>query len=155
MRLWSIHPRYLDRQGLTACWREALLAQAVLTGRTNGYRQHPQLEQFRAQGDPVGAIGAYLTAVAHEATTRSYTFDLNRVERPTASAPAITVTDGQLAYEWAWLKTKLAGRSPETLARWERVETPEPHPCFVVSAGPIASWERPTLTDQAGAGRPT
>jgi len=26
MRLWSVHPRHLDRQGLTACWREALLA---------------------------------------------------------------------------------------------------------------------------------
>ena len=29
MRLWSLHPRYLDRQGLTALWREGLLARAV------------------------------------------------------------------------------------------------------------------------------
>ena len=43
MRIWSLHPRYLDRQGLTACWREGLLAQAVLAGRTRGYRQHSQL----------------------------------------------------------------------------------------------------------------
>ena len=47
MRLWSVHPLHLDRQGLTACWREALLAQAVLAGRTRGYRAHPQLERFR------------------------------------------------------------------------------------------------------------
>jgi len=30
MRLWSIHPKYLDRQGLLAVWRESLLAQSVL-----------------------------------------------------------------------------------------------------------------------------
>jgi hypothetical protein len=41
-----VHPRYLDTAGLTACWREALLAQKVLTGGTRGYRRHPQLERF-------------------------------------------------------------------------------------------------------------
>lgn len=70
MRIWSLHPRYLDRQGLTACWREGLLAQAVLAGRTRGYRQHSQLERFRAQPDPVAAVGAYLEAVAREAADR-------------------------------------------------------------------------------------
>ena len=29
MRIWSIHPRYLDARGLVALWREALLARAV------------------------------------------------------------------------------------------------------------------------------
>jgi Pyrimidine dimer DNA glycosylase len=51
MRIWSVHPRYLDRQGLTAGWREGLLAQKVLTGTTKGYRNHPQLRRFRAAGD--------------------------------------------------------------------------------------------------------
>ena len=32
MRLWTLHPRYLDSQGLVALWREALLARAVLRG---------------------------------------------------------------------------------------------------------------------------
>ena len=41
MRLWSLHPAHLDRQGLIACWREALLAQKVLAGLTTGYRSHP------------------------------------------------------------------------------------------------------------------
>ncbi len=36
MRLWSLHPRYLDAKGLVALWREALLAQAVLKGQTKG-----------------------------------------------------------------------------------------------------------------------
>ena len=36
MRLWSLHPRYLDAKGLVALWREGLLAQAVLKGQTKG-----------------------------------------------------------------------------------------------------------------------
>ena len=57
MRLWSVHPRHLDRQGLTACWREGLLAQKVLTGTTRGYRNHPQLTRFRPFAHaPVGEV---------------------------------------------------------------------------------------------------
>jgi hypothetical protein len=33
MRLWSLHPEYLDANGLVALWREALLAQAFLQGK--------------------------------------------------------------------------------------------------------------------------
>ncbi|MGH9810894.1 MAG: pyrimidine dimer DNA glycosylase/endonuclease V, partial [Terriglobia bacterium] len=29
MRIWTLHPKYLDPQGLVALWREALLARAV------------------------------------------------------------------------------------------------------------------------------
>lgn len=43
MRLWSLHPQYLDAKGLVALWREGLLAQAVLAGQTRGYKRHPQL----------------------------------------------------------------------------------------------------------------
>jgi len=39
MRLWSIHPSYLDRQGLLAVWREGLLALKVLKGETIGYKK--------------------------------------------------------------------------------------------------------------------
>jgi hypothetical protein len=37
MRIWTISPAQLDRAGLVALWREALLAQAVLSGKTRGY----------------------------------------------------------------------------------------------------------------------
>jgi hypothetical protein len=46
MRLWSVHPKYLDARGLVALWREGLLAQAVLRGRTSGYVRHPQLRKI-------------------------------------------------------------------------------------------------------------
>ncbi|WP_185972631.1 hypothetical protein [Georgenia yuyongxinii] len=32
----SLNPRYLDRLGLTACWREALLVRAMLA-QANGH----------------------------------------------------------------------------------------------------------------------
>jgi len=47
MRIWSLHPKYLDAKGLVALWRETLLAKNVLEGKTTGYRNHPQLERFK------------------------------------------------------------------------------------------------------------
>ena len=53
MRLWSLHPKYLDSKGLVAVWREGLLALEVLKGNTKGYRSHPQLTRFLQEGNPV------------------------------------------------------------------------------------------------------
>ncbi|GAB4325258.1 MAG: hypothetical protein Kow0059_21220 [Candidatus Sumerlaeia bacterium] len=85
MRLWSLHPRYLDTRGLVALWREGLLAKAVLEGKTRGYRAHPQLRRFRQAGDPVGAISAYLWAVFEEGRARGYRFDAGKLN-PAAGA---------------------------------------------------------------------
>lgn len=144
MRIWSLHPRYLDRQGLTACWREALLAQAVLAGTTRGYTRHPQLERFRTVADPAGAIGDYLAAVADEATVRGYRFDRTRVRQRSTTPVVIPVTTGQLDVEWAHLRAKLARRDPDRLAALSDVAVPEPHPLFTAIPGPIADWERAT-----------
>lgn len=149
VRIWSLHPRYLDRQGLTACWREALLAQAVLAGRTKGYTRHPQLERFRAAPAPLEAVGAYLLAVADEATARGYRFDLARVLRPQRARGRLTVTSGQLAHEWGHLASKLGQRSPDWLRALPPGD-PEPHPLFRVVPGGVESWEvvadRPTAS---------
>lgn len=144
VRLWSVHPGYFDRQALTACWREALLAQAVLVGETRGYRQHPQLERFRSHPTPPKVIGAFLRGIADEADTRGYNFSRAKIlETPMAVAP-ILVTTGQLSYEWTHLQAKLERRSPAVAALWQGIRLPETHPLFVVIEGSIASWERPT-----------
>ncbi|MDD9205768.1 pyrimidine dimer DNA glycosylase/endonuclease V [Georgenia sp. 10Sc9-8] len=142
MRLWSLHPRYLDRQGLTACWREALLAQAVLTGRTRGYRNHPQLERFREQPEPDAAVGSYLTAVAEEAAARGYRFDTGKILSPGVAVPLVAVTDGQVALEWRHLLAKLRVRSPDRAGDLAAVTDPLVHPLFRVVPGPVAGWER-------------
>ncbi len=145
MRLWSLHPRHLDRQGLTGCWREALLAQAVLAGRTRGYRSHPQLERFRAQPEPLAAVGAYLEVLADEATERGYRFDRSRIDAARtvgAGPPRIPVTDGQLALEWRHLLAKLEHRSPDRWRNERALAGPEPHPLFAVVPGDVEGWER-------------
>ncbi|UWF76804.1 pyrimidine dimer DNA glycosylase/endonuclease V [Microbacterium neungamense] len=144
MRLWSLHPRHLDRAGLTACWRESLLAQAVLSGRTRGYRHHPQLERFRTRPDPLAAVGAYLTGLRAEAGRRGYRFDATCILSPAEPDGTIPVTTGQLALEWAHLGRKLALRDAAAAARWER-EAPSPHPLFVAIEGEVEPWERAVL----------
>ena len=141
MRLWSIHPRYLDAAGLVALWREALLAQAVLRGATRGYRHHPQLQRFQAMPDPAASIAEYLLGVHREAERRDYSFAGEKIGAPRDAAP-ITVTSGQLAHEWTHLLRKLEVRSPETHERMRGVVTPEAHPLFRVVSGPLEPWER-------------
>ena len=149
MRLWSLHPRYLDRQGLTATWREALLAQAVLAGRTKGYTRHPQLRRFQATPDPVATVGAYLEAVADEASGRGYRYDRSRIitrpTDPTAWAGRLEVNSGQLEHEWGHLVAKLTLRSAEWLKGLGQEDVAsgrhDPHPLFRVVEGPVADWE--------------
>lgn len=143
MRLWTLHPRYLDRQGLVALWREALLARAVLRGRTRGYRRHPQLERFRAHPAPRRAISAYLAVVHAEAAARGYLFDRSKIG-PLGTVARIPATTGQIAHEWAHLLAKVNARNPEHGARLGAVELPECHPLFVAVAGPVEPWERRT-----------
>lgn len=140
MRLWTLHPRYLDPRGLVALWREGLLAQAVLRGQTRGYGHHPQLHRFRAAPQPVAAIAAYLDAVAAEAGRRGYRFDGAKIAPHEPVAPLVA-TSGQLDYEWAHLRAKLLLRAPALLAQAAAVTAPEPHPLFRLEPGPVAPWE--------------
>jgi hypothetical protein len=142
VRLWSLHPKYLDARGLTAVWREALLAQAVLRGRTRGYRHHPQLQRFAESGAPRAAIACYLRAVQAEAAARGYRFDASRIGRGGRSGSrTLAVTQGQLSYEWQHLRRKLRARSPAWLRRWPARSVPQAHPMFRVLRGGIARWE--------------
>ena len=141
MRLWSLHPAGLDVKGLAACWREGLLARAVLNGQTKGYRNHPQLNRFKEQGDPIAALDTFLSAVCNEADTRGYRFDRRKLGTVRVPPGSMTVTEAQLAWEWQHLAAKLAVRDP---ARRHAMagQTPRPHPLFRVVPGPVESWER-------------
>jgi Pyrimidine dimer DNA glycosylase len=140
MRLWTIHPKYLDPQGLVALWREALLAREVLRGRTVGYRRHPQLERFRLCASPRSAINRYLMLVHAEAASRGYSFDRSKLGRVMCEQ-RIIATDGQLRYEWSWLLGKLSRRNESIYRRHLAIARPAAHPLFRVVAGPIAEWE--------------
>ncbi len=150
MRLWSLHPSYLDAKGLVALWREGLLAMAVLRGRTRGYTHHPQLTRFRAAPDPVAAIRSYLWHVYEEAVARGYRFDRRKLGAVRAR-PRLKVTRGQLAYELDHLKGKLRRRDPARYRSIRALEAPRPHPMFIAVPGDVEPWER---TVSAGVRRP-
>lgn len=141
MRIWSLHPRYLDSKGLVALWRETLLAQAVLLNRTKGYAHHPQLIRFRASRSPTGSIAAYLGEVAAEATQRGYRFDTTKiVDSP--SADRFQVTIGQMTLERGHLLAKLVTRDPDRFERLRSVAPFLPHPLFDVVPGEVEPWEK-------------
>src|SRR4051812_6530953 len=107
MRLWSIHPKFLDCKGLVALWREGLLAQKVLAGKTKGYKNHPQLIRFREQSNPLSSIGTYLQSVAFEADKRGYRFDHSKILKTSKKISKIPVSKGQMKYESEHLERKL------------------------------------------------
>ena len=144
MRLWSLHPKYLDTKGLLALWREALLAQKVLSGNTTGYKNHPQLERFKKHPRPNEAIAAYLLSVWKESKRRGYDFNLNKIGARKAKRK-IKVTQGQLQYEIQWLCQKLKKRSPRPYRFIAPKKKVSPHPFFRVVKGPIEGWEHVKL----------
>jgi hypothetical protein len=153
MRLWSLHPRYLDRVGLVALWREALLAQAVLRGKTRGYRYHPQLARFRNHPDPEGMIAAYLEEVYREASRRGYLFDATKIGRR-CTKRLIPVACGQIRYEWELLLKKLFLRDPDAHRSLKEIIAPEPHPILKPIAGDVEAWEKFPADEKRRTNRP-
>ncbi len=146
MRLWTIHPKYLDAKGLVALWREGLLAQKVLQGRTRGYRHHPQLIRFQGTRNPEAALASYLTVVHEESARRGYHFDRSKIAAK-QSGHKISETKGQLLYEWEHLKAKLKVRDAARYRASRSISVPEHHPLFRLTEGLVRDWERRRSAD--------
>ena len=140
MRLWSIHPKYLDSKGLVALWREALLAQKVLLGKTKGYKHHPQLMRFQAADNSTEAIACYLRSVLEEADLRGYQFNRNKILAQ-GDCSQLEVTKGQLEYEFQHLMSKLESRDVDSHDKWKSTESVESHPMFKMVEGDVEDWE--------------
>lgn len=140
MRIWSLHPSYLDSKGLVALWRETLLAKHVLEGKTKGYKNHPQLNRFKKTKDPVAFIHRYLAVVHEESVKRGFQFDASKFKKIKSTA-SIPVTSGQMAYEWKHLQRKLKTRDPFQLKKNKSVLNYIPHPIFRPIDGEVESWE--------------
>ena len=140
MRLWSIHPKYLDTKGLVALWREALLAKHVLEGKTKGYKNHPQLNRFKNSPKPLDCINGYLAIIHQEAQNRLYNFDKQKVDwnfLPTS----LSVTEGQLHYESVHFRNKIKIRDPKKYEELKTLLSFDPHPMFKLIEGEIEDWE--------------
>ena len=141
MRLWSIHPKYLDTKGLVALWREALLAKKVLQNKTKGYKNHPQLIRFKNQSSTVNAINFYLSEILKESQKRNFKFDIRKIGpiQPTLQIP---VSSGQIKYEFDHLLKKLKERDPVQYQALKDQTKILPHPLFNKVTGSIEKWEK-------------
>lgn len=142
MRLWSIHPKYLDRIGLLALWRESLLAQKVLDNQTKGYRNHPQLIRFKKTDNPLDYINIYLMEIWLEAQKRGYAFNKNKISVITPQYSQISISSGQINYEIGHLKNKLQNRDPIYYQKITNEKNYSAHPLFIITKGAIADWEK-------------
>ena len=141
MRIWSVHPKYLDSKGLVALWRESLLAKHVLEGRTKGYTNHPQLDRFKATSKPLNFINKYLEHVYLESIERGYSFDESKFDKNRIKKQ-LPVTNKQIAYEWKHLLQKLKVRDAEKYNIFKNLKQIEPHPLCTIITGEIENWER-------------
>ena len=141
MRLWSLHPQYLDSKGLVALWREGLLALKVLKGKTKGYKHHPQLKRFREAKRPVDFLQVYLSGVLKEAQRRGYRFNQKKIKKIKIKA-RLPVTSGQIAFELLHLKNKLWKRSRPDFFRLQNIRKVKPHPLFKTFRGKKENWEK-------------
>jgi len=146
MRLWSLDPKYLDTKGLIAAWREGLLAQKVLEGKTQGYTKHPQLLRFNKTTEPILYISYFLHIIQQEAERREYNFDITKIkysyEQVKHLQKSIKCNNEQLKYEWAHLLNKLQHRDPVQYQLFVRIKIPRSHSLFSITTGPIESWEK-------------
>ena len=141
MRIWSIHPKYLDSKGLIAVWRETLLAKKVLENKTKGYRNHPQLNRFKEGENSLNCINQYLAEVYQEAVRRNYSFNKKKFKK-TLTASRLPVTRGQLDFEMNHLKAKLKKRDPKKWKEVQVITQIDPHPLFTVIPGNVEPWEK-------------
>ena len=142
MRIWSIHPKYLDWKGLGAQWREALLAQKVLQGETKGWRNHPQLNRFKEHPEPLKAVGYYLLEIHKESKKRDYNYNYSKILEPVDSVEKIPINLGQIEYEYKILMERLEKRTPHKHKENLKIQKIIPHPLFTTRIGPPERWEK-------------
>jgi len=141
MRLWSLHPKYLDKFGLLGLWREGLLAQKVLLGKTKGYKNHPQLIRFKKTKDPILYIGTYLYYVYLEGKRRGYNFNKDKIIKYDLKLK-MPVTIGQINFEFHHLLKKLKVRDMKKYEKIKNEKIIEPNPIFYIIDGDIEEWEK-------------
>jgi len=140
MRLWSVHPKYLDAKGLVALWRESLLAKKVLEGNTKGYRNHPQLIRFRNSGNALDYINNYIAVIYQQSIDLGYHFTTGKFYSGTLPC-LLKVNDDQVKFEVSHLLDKLVKRDRLKYLQLMNEDNIEVHPLFMVVHGPVEDWE--------------
>jgi hypothetical protein len=174
MRIWSLHPECLDANGLLGQWVEAITCRNMVQRMANlpdsaslswqqmiekygnrqgwGYSNHPAFHRIYDHSEPWKVINSYMAELYFEATNRGANYNWGKIDwnavADSSELPMLTVTEGQLRYEAAWLMTKLKQRDPKRYKRYLSEEFAI-HPMFVMVNGGIETFERPKpITDE-------
>lgn len=143
MRLWSFHPKYLNKKYLGAVWYEGITkAQSGLQG--GGYKNHSGLQRFKSTNTPpMMLLAQYLHTIWWESLVRNYSYDSSKIIGPLpVKLVKLTVTRGQLDYEWRHYLGKIEKNDPDWHTRLKGILVPQLHPMFYVIEGDIEDWER-------------
>ena len=127
MRWWSIHPRYFDKSGLIAAWREGLQMQKALQ---NGEDDDPTLACFKYASDPLRAVGAYLSFLAAEGSKRGYKLAHERILYPNFDQEFVPLDNVRFGFDAEEMHKKLSRRSEAYLRELPAVSEWEMHPVF-------------------------
>lgn len=144
MRLWTIHPKYLDDIGLLSLWREGIGAiKSLHLKDPRKYYNHPQLTRFKTVANPSWYMKQYLNIVWQESAKRGLNFNRKLILPFLPHATLIPVTNRQVNYEFMHLQNKLKERDFDKFIQ-NAVDTrvPEVNPIFSVYEGEIESWEK-------------
>jgi hypothetical protein len=108
MKLWHIHPSYLDKELIDQLWEDGLKMQDAIINYTydNGHKEVLDHE------NPTAFIGMYLTGVVRAAhANHDYDHDFSKIMdiQPTLPLP---VSKALLYEEWCELQEELQERNP-------------------------------------------
>jgi hypothetical protein len=140
MRIWTVHPRYLDVKGFVALWRETLLGMETLKKHVKcqhyiPWYKHPQLAPFKAQSDPILYISNYLYLVLEESRRRNYNFDGSKLDAIPycENLPLIKASREVLVHEWLVCLGRYRVRSPKWFEEVKDISPLEvdPHPLYI------------------------
>jgi len=143
MRLWSFHPMYLDKIGYARVINEAVAGYHAYMKTGKGYpaawEKHSQLARFKAH--PSDFLRDYIKFLIDY---KRY-IQLKEIDFPGSFLPdlnsCMTVTEGQLDYEWKRYLSKLKIRNFVKYSELKYIQ-PKPHPLFTVIKGDVEHWEK-------------
>ncbi len=142
MRIWSVHPKHLDRKALVSLWHETLLAKHVLLQKTSTRALNPQLTRFNDHPHPIECIHYYLSIIYHEGRRRGYEFKREKISH-VFREHTITITDKQIAEERKYLLKKLERRDLNRYHELLNTDSLETHPLFKVVSSEVENLEMP------------
>lgn len=129
MRIWTLHPRYLDDATLREAWRDGLAARRRLVAGSKGRPTDPLIHAIAACKHPVRVIDAYLSHLHQEAQRRGKAFDRSRIDGARAGA-GFAVDSERVRDDWDQLMARMAEREPARHERQAELRRPHCHPAF-------------------------